>query len=180
MFLKDIPNILTALRIALIPILVLSFYLEGDVARYVAAGIFLFASVTDFFDGFLARLWKVESSFGMVLDPIADKMLVASTLLMLVYKDMAPVLPILAILCREMLISGMREYLAQIKVSVPVSNLAKIKTAVQMLAIVILLLGEQLIGISHMDYVGKIALWIAAILTLVTGYAYFREGFKHI
>ena len=180
MVLRDIPNFLTMLRIGLIPVLVVSFYIDGNAARYVAAGIFIFASVTDYFDGFLARLWKAESSFGTILDPIADKLLVASTLLMLVHKDMAPVLPILAILCREMLVSGMREYLAQIKVSVPVNNLAKIKTAVQMIAIIILILGEDLIGISHMNEVGKIAIWIAAILTLVTGYAYFREGFKHI
>lgn len=180
MVLKDIPNFLTILRIGLIPILVMSFYLDGEIARYIVAGIFVFASITDFFDGFLARLLKAESSFGMILDPIADKMLVASTLLMLVHRDMAPVIPILAILCREMLISGMREYLAQIKVSVPVHNLAKIKTAIQMIAIIILILGENLIGISHMDEIGQIAIWVAAILTLVTGYAYFREGFKHI
>ena len=177
---NNIPNILTVIRIGLIPILVTSFYLEGNVARYVATSIFVFASITDYFDGLLARLWKTETSFGRMLDPIADKMLVISTLVMLLHKNMAPVLPILAILCREILVSGLREYLGQIKVSVPVSSLSKLKTGMQMVSIIVILLGEESTGICYINELGHILLWITTGLTLFTGYIYFKEGFKHI
>lgn len=181
MFIKNIPNMLTILRITLIPVLVISFYsFEGRTARYIAAGIFLFASITDYFDGLLARLWKAQSNFGIILDPIADKMLVVSTLLMLIHNDMAPMLPTFAILCREIFISGLRKYLAELKISVPVSNLAKVKTTIQMLAILTLLLGEECTGIPYTSLIGRFALWIAALLTLITGYVYLKEAFKHL
>ena len=176
---KDIPNILTLLRIALIPVLISAFYIESNFAHYIAASIFIFASVTDYFDGFLARAWKVQSNFGKVLDPIADKILVAATLMMMVDRGIAPVLPTLVILCREILVSGMREHLAELKVSLPVSNLAKVKTAAQMVAIIILLLGESTTGIPYTDFLGKSAIWIAAFLTVITGYAYLKEGIKN-
>ena len=177
---KNLPNILTILRMALIPILVLSFYLQGDVARYVAAGIFMFASFTDYLDGLLARRWRYETTFGRMLDPVADKMLVISTLVMLVHKDLAPVFPILAILCREILISGLREHLAQIKVSVPVSGLAKLKTAMQMISIIIILLGEESTGIRYADDIGIFLLWATACLTILTGYMYFKASFRYM
>jgi len=179
---KDIPNILTLVRILLIPILVSVFYVESKFAHYIAASIFVFASITDYFDGFLARIWKVQSNFGKMLDPIADKLLVAATLMMMVDKGIAPVLPTLVILCREILVSGMREHLAGLRMnfSIPVSNLAKVKTAAQMIAIVILLLGESTTGIPYTNILGKVAIWVAAILTVVTGYAYLREGIKNV
>ena len=179
--LKNIPNILTSLRIILIPILVSAFYIDSMIFHYIAVAIFIFASITDFFDGFLARAWKVQSNFGKMLDPIADKLLVASTLMMMVDKGIAPVLPTLVILCREILVSGMREYLAElkVKVSLPVSHLAKIKTGAQMVAIIILLLGEETTGIPYTNLVGKISIWIAAILTVVTGYEYLKQGIKY-
>ncbi|CAG7593470.1 MAG: CDP-diacylglycerol--glycerol-3-phosphate 3-phosphatidyltransferase [Candidatus Midichloria sp.] len=177
---NKIPNILTLIRIALIPILVTSFYLEGNAARYVATGIFIFASITDYFDGLLARLWKTETSFGRMLDPIADKMLVISTLVMLVHKNMAPVLPILAILWREILVSGLREYLGQIKVSMPVSSLSKVKTVMQMISIIVVLLGEESTGIHYLTPLGHTLLWVTAALTLFTGYIYFKEGWQHL
>jgi cardiolipin synthase (CMP-forming) len=180
MALKNLPNILTVLRIMLIPVLVLSFYLKGEAARYVAASIFIFASFTDYLDGLLARLWKFETSFGRMLDPVADKMLVISTLVMLVHKDLAPVLPILAIICREILISGLREHLAQIKVSVPVSGLAKLKTALQMISILIILLGEEVTGIQYADNIGIALLWATACLTILTGYIYCKASVKYI
>ncbi len=178
---KNIPNILTLSRIALIPILVSAFYIEAKFAHYVATGIFVFASITDYFDGFLARTWKVQSNFGGVLDPVADKMLVVATLMMMVDKGIAPVLPALVILCREILVSGMREYLAElkVKVSLPVSYLAKIKTATQMVAIIILLLGEESTGIAYTNLLGQITIWIAAGLTVITGYAYLKEGISN-
>lgn len=178
--LKIIPNYLTAFRIFLIPILVLSFFMDGVISHYVAVSIFIFASITDFFDGYLARLWNAQSNFGKMLDPIADKMLVASTLMMLVYTHRADVAPAIAILCREILVSGMREYLIELKVNIPVSRLGKIKTTAQMVAIIILLLGSDIIPIPHIDILGRLMLWIASILTIFTGYLYCKEGFKHL
>ena len=174
---KNIPNILTLLRIALIPVLVGTFYIESKFSHYVATGIFIFASITDYFDGFLARVWKVQSSFGKVLDPVADKMLVVATLMMMVDKGITPVLPALVILCREILVSGMREYLAELKVNINprVSYLAKIKTTTQMIAIIILLLGKEGTGITYANLLGEIVIWIAAVLTVVTGYAYLKK-----
>lgn len=177
---KALPNFLTVIRIGLIPILIMSFYLEGTIGIWVAAGIFTFASVTDYFDGFLARTLNAHSDFGRVLDPIADKMLVAATLMMLVHLEKAPIIPAILILCREILVSGLREYLAEFKVSIPVTNLAKFKTAIQFVAIVILILGDRATGLNHITLIGKVAIWIAAGLTLVTGYAHCKEGFNKL
>lgn len=189
---KNIPNILTFSRIVMIPILIASFYIEGRMYHWVAASLFLLASVTDFFDGYLARTWKATSNLGRFLDPIADKLLVAAAILMLVHFEgigRYDIIPAIAILCREILVSGLREFLAQINVSVPVSNLSKIKTAVQMIAIFLLLLGvegpsfEQVEAITETnltEFLGRILLWASSILTLITGYAYLRSGLKHM
>lgn len=176
---KDIPNALTLFRIILIPILVTAFYFDGIVAHWVTAIIFIFASITDYIDGLIARRFNAHSNFGRIFDPIADKLLVASTLMMLVHYDRAPLLPCILILCREITVSGLREYLAEFKVSIPVSGLAKAKTAIQMIAIIILLLGEEALPIPYLDAFGIGALWFAAGLTLFTGYAYLREGLKY-
>lgn len=180
---RSLPNILTLSRILVIPVLVASFYADGKLSHWLAAGLFLFASITDFFDGYLARMWAVQSRLGRFLDPIADKLLVATAIIMLVrfggigtYDVVAAV----AILCREILVSGLREYLAELRVSLPVSKLGKIKTAVQMTALFLLLLGEKGSGIELTEPVGRIALWIAAILTVISGYAYLKAGLKHI
>jgi CDP-diacylglycerol--glycerol-3-phosphate 3-phosphatidyltransferase len=175
---KSVPNILTICRILLIPVLIASFYLEGKTSYYVATAIFIFASITDYFDGFIAKLYKAQSEFGRMLDPIADKMLVASALVMLIHFDRVHVLPAIAILCREILVSGMREYMAELKVSIPVSNLAKAKTATQMIAISLLLLGDQGTGFEFVPILGAILIWLAAILTIFTGYLYCKQGFK--
>ena len=179
MAIKNIPNMLTIFRIFLIPILVLSFFIDDKTMPYIAASIFVFASITDYFDGMLARRLKAHSNFGRMLDPIADKLLVAATLMMLVYLHKAPILPTIAILMREILVSGLREHLAEMKVNVPVSKLGKIKTALQMVAIIILTLGEEATGIAGINMVGDITIWLAAILTIISGYQYCREGFKH-
>lgn len=189
---KNIPNLLTVLRVLIVPILVASFYINGMLYHWVAAGLFLFASVTDFFDGYLARTLKAQSKFGQFLDPVADKLLVAAALLMLVHFDDVgrfDIIPAVAILSREILVSGLREFLAEINVSVPVTNLAKIKTAVQMVAITFLLIGvegpsfeevEALTEVNTTEFIGRVLLWIAAILTLVTGYAYLKAGLVHM
>lgn len=177
--LKNIPNALTIIRIIMIPILVASFYFEGKMSNYISAGIFIFASITDYIDGFLARYWRVQTNFGRMLDPIADKMLVASTLLMLVDKNMAPVIPIVIILCREIFISGMREYLGSKKKIINVKFIGKLKTATQMGAIIVLLLGTEVLG-KNAEISGLISLWCAAGLTLASGLSYFIEGMKHL
>jgi cardiolipin synthase len=177
---KNIPNALTILRIILIPILVVSFYLEGKASHYVSSGIFIFASITDYIDGVLARYWRVQSNFGRMLDPIADKMLVVSTLVMLVDRKIAPVIPIVAILCREIFVSGMREYMASKKKVMSVRFIGKLKTAVQMTAIITLLLGEDNLPFANMKIIGQVCLWIAAILTIISGYIYCRDSMRRI
>lgn len=183
---KNLPNYLTYFRIVVIPALVVVFYLEGVWGYYLAAGLFMVAGITDWLDGYVARAWQVQSDVGRFLDPIADKLLVATALLLLVsdgradYADgRAMMIPAIAIVCREILVSGLREFLAEIRVSVPVSRLAKWKTAVQMAAIFLLLLG----GGAPQWYAGILGnalLWIAALLTLFTGYAYLQTGLRHM
>lgn len=176
---KKIPNALTILRILLIPVLVVSFYFEGKMISYISTGIFIFASVTDYVDGLLARHWGAQTNFGRMLDPIADKMLVTSTLIMLVDRHIAPVLPIVIILCREIFVSGMREYFASTKKKIRVRFLGKLKTAVQMIAITILLLGNEVLG-DNAEMLGLATLWMAAVMTLLSGFFYFVEGMKHL
>ena len=186
-----LPNLLTYGRIIAVPLVVLCFYLEGklqssDFARWSALAIFIIASITDYFDGYLARAWDQTSTIGRMLDPIADKLLIASCLLLLAADTDRTIAgwslwAAIIILCREILVSGLREYLAELKVSVPVTQLAKWKTAVQMIAIGFLLAGPA--GDKIFPYVtqmGITLLWIAAIITLYTGYDYFRAGIKHV
>lgn len=177
---KELPNILTMIRIGLIPLVLIALAILTKAGYWIAAILFGFAILTDYFDGALARSMGAQSSFGRVLDPIADKLLVASTLMMLVYYDRAPIIPAILIVCREIIVSGLREYLSEFKVSIPVSNLAKIKTVIQFIAILILILGEEATGITLVYHLGEIAIWVAAILTIFTGYAYLKEGFSRI
>ena len=138
----NLPNLLTLSRIAVIPLLVLLFYWDNPISGWVSLGLFTVAAVTDFFDGYFARSLNQHSLLGRMLDPIADKLLVASVILMLVAFQRAPVLAALVILCRELLVSGLREFLAEIRVGMPVSRLAKWKTFIQMFSIGFLLVGE--------------------------------------
>ena len=178
--LTSTPNLLTLGRVALIPALVACFYLHGDWARYLAAAVFAVAATTDYFDGYLARIWRQQTPFGRWLDPIADKLLVAATILMLVGFDRAPLLPSLVILLREITVSGLREYMAEVSVGLPVSRLAKWKTAVQMVAIGVLLVGDAGPGVLPVHGIGVLGLWLAAALTLVTGYDYLKAGLRHM
>ncbi|AQX21525.1 CDP-diacylglycerol--glycerol-3-phosphate 3-phosphatidyltransferase [Bartonella sp. CDC_skunk] len=183
------PNILTYARIIAVPLVVACFFLEGrlqssDIARWTAVSIFIIASITDFLDGYLARIWQQTSNIGRMLDPIADKLLVSACLLLLAAESTIAGWSLWAaiiILCREILVSGLREYLAELKVSVPVSRFAKWKTFVQMIAIILLLAGPA--GNKIIPYTtefGITMLWIAALLTLWTGWDYFRAGLKHV
>ncbi len=185
----SLPNILTYARIVAVPLVVLCFFLEGhlkssDTARWWALGLFAAASITDFFDGYLARMWKQTSNIGRMLDPIADKLLVSAILLLLAADGTIAGWTLWAaiiILCREILVSGLREYLVDLKVSVPVSQLAKWKTTVQMIALAFLLAGPA--GDKILPYTtetGLVLLWVSAILTLYTGWDYFRAGIKHM
>ena len=182
-----IPNILTIGRIILVPIFVITFYIPGFLGDLIPFFIFLLASFTDFLDGVLARLYKEESKLGELLDPIADKIIVAAALVLLVMNDIIrnyEVIAAIIILTREILISGLREFLAKSQVVMPVTGLAKFKTFIQMFAIAILLTGES--GnkiVSFQDYnahtIGIFFLWLSAFLTLYTGYDYVKKGIDH-
>jgi len=177
---RQLPNLLTYSRIAVIPLLIATFYIKGDWGHWLAASLFCYAGITDFFDGYLARAWNVTTNLGRFLDPIADKLLVAAALVLLVGADRADVLPAIAILMREIMVSGLREFLMEIRVPMPVSTLAKWKTAVQMAALFFLLLGIGGPEWLHAETLGQVLLWLAAILTLITGYAYLRTGLQHM
>jgi len=182
-----IPNYLTIGRIIIVPIFVISFYLPGFYGDIIPLVLFVTASFTDFLDGLLARMYKEESKLGELLDPIADKILVAAALILLVMNGTIKnyeVIAAIIILTREILISGLREFLAIGKIKLPVSNLAKLKTFLQMFSISILLTGET--GnkiVNFQDYnaqtIGIILLWFSAFLTLYTGYNYLRKGIDH-
>ena len=181
--LTRLPNILTYGRIAAVPVIVGCLLIGGDGARWTALAIFIVAAVTDFFDGYLARLWSQQSSLGRMLDPIADKLLVASLIVMLVATQQISgllVVPAIIILAREILVSGLREYLAEIKVSVPVTALAKWKTTIQMLALGFLIVGDAGPSVIPVQWIGEAGLWIAGALTAITGYDYLSRGLKHM
>ena len=193
-----IPNLLTYARIVAVPLVVACLYGQSILAggiwlRWVAVALFIAAAITDFLDGYLARSLGQQSSFGRMLDPIADKLLVSSCLLMLAADETIKGWSLWAaiiILCREILVSGLREYLAELRVSVPVTRLAKWKTTVQLIAIGFLLAGQAgdevmayLTGVQStaaVTYFGLTLLWISATVTLYTGYDYFRAGLRHL
>jgi len=180
----SIPNILTFSRIGLIPLLVALFWIPGNGARWAALAIFILAGITDYLDGYLARAWREQSQLGALLDPIADKLLVSTTLFLLAAFDRIgglTLLPAILILCREILVSGLREFLAGIEVRVPVSTLAKWKTTIQMIAIGFLIVGDAGdVIVPYTTEIGIVGLWAAAVLTLVTGYDYLRVGIRHL
>ena len=181
------PNYLTIGRIIIVPVFVFAFYLPGFYGDVIPFALFVIASFTDFLDGLLARMYKEESKLGELLDPIADKIIVATALILLVMDGTIKnyeVIAAIIILTREILVSGLREFLAKGRIKLPVSNLAKLKTVLQMVAISILLTGET--GnkiINFQDYnaqtIGIVLLWLTAFLTLYTGYEYLRKGIDH-
>jgi cardiolipin synthase len=192
-----LPNTLTYARIAAVPLVVACMYwqdiLQGGLwLRWVALALFITAAVTDVLDGYFARSWGQQSNFGRMLDPIADKLLVSSCLLMLAADGTIrgwSLWAAIVILCREILVSGLREYLAELRVSVPVTRLAKWKTALQLVAVGFLLAGNAGdllvsavvdLGFPVVTFIGLTLLWLSALLTLYTGYDYFRAGLHHL
>ncbi len=185
----SLPNMLTYARIAAIPVVVACVFwesiLDGPIwLRWVALAVFIAAGITDYLDGYYARIWDQHSAFGRMLDPIADKLLVASCLLMLAADNSIhgwTLWAAIVILCREILVSGLREYLAGLRVSVPVTKLAKWKTTIQLVAIGFLIAGdagEQIIPATTL--IGIVLLWVSAIFTIYTGWDYFRAGIRHL
>ena len=181
----NLPNVLTYGRVVAVPVVVgLLFWPDDDWMRWTALGVFAAAAITDFFDGYLARVWEQQSALGRMLDPIADKLLVAACLLMLVSNKTITGLSVwaaLIILSREILVSGLREFLAELRVSVPVTKVAKWKTTLQLVALGFLIAGpagEKVL--PGTVAIGVALLWIAAILTLYTGWDYFRAGIRHV
>ncbi len=181
--LLSLPNILTLSRIVVIPLLLAAFYLPGDASSWVPLVLFIAAGITDFFDGYLARRNSQTSKLGRFLDPVADKILVSAVLLFLVAIDRISdwsLIPAVIILCREIMVSGLREFLAELRVGMPVSKLAKWKTASQMLALCFLLGGPALQVQFDAALIGDILLWVAGTLTVWTGYDYLTLGLKHM
>src|ERR1700722_3555572 len=183
MTVTTLPNLLTISRILAVPLLVGTFYLPGREAPWIACALFTAACITDWLDGHFARRWKQQSEIGRFLDPIADKLLVAAVLFMLAAFariSALAIFPALVILSREILVSGLREYLAGLRVRVPVSKLAKWKTGIQMVAIGVLLVGNAGPDVLPVQATGEILLWVAALLTILTGYDYLRAGLHHM
>jgi len=180
----NLPNILTYGRIAAVPLVAGLLMWGGNTARWTALGIFILAAVTDWLDGYLARRWQQQSVLGRMLDPIADKVLVSVVLLVLAGDGIlfgGHVWAAIIILSREVLVSGLREFLSELRVSVPVTKIAKWKTTVQLLAIGFLIAGPAGDKIfPHVTTIGIAGLWVAAGLTLYTGYDYFRAGLHHV
>jgi cardiolipin synthase len=181
----NVPNILTYGRIAAAPLVGATYYVPGNWGPWIAFSIFVIASITDYFDGYLARIWQQQSALGRMLDPIADKLLVSVSILVLAEDGMfdgwswwAAVI----ILMREVFVSGLREFLAELRVSVPVTRLAKWKTTMQLVAIAALLIAPAIQGAKHgvIINIGLGFFWAAAIVTLYTGFDYFRAGLKHL
>ena len=182
-----IPNILTIGRIIIVPFFVITFFIPGLFGDLIPFFLFVLASFTDYLDGLLARLFKEESRLGELLDPIADKILISAALILLVMNGTIKNFEVIAaiiILTREILMSGLREFLAKVSIDMPVTSLSKLKTFIQMLSIAILLTGES--GnkvINFQDYnaqtIGIILLWLSSFLTLYTGYDYLIKGIDH-
>ena len=185
--LTDLPNVLTLSRIGAIPLIVLLAAMRNPWADWAACIIFSAAGITDYFDGHFARTRRQASDFGRMLDPIADKLLVAATIMMLVGEHRlshAGLFPALIILLREIMVSGLREYLAGRRLSLPVTRLAKWKTGFQMGALGTLLAGDAAVRVVHCgwlpaSFIGEAMLWVAALLTLLTGWDYLTAGLRH-
>ena len=176
----NLPNLLTLSRIAVIPLIFLSVYFNCCYFNYFAGVLFIAASITDYYDGKLARARGQVSAFGRLLDPIADKLLVATALVVFLAKEGAihsiSYIPVFVILCRELLVSGLREFLREVNVGLPVTRLAKWKTGFQMTSLSMLFFKGWFIW----GQLGEILLWIAGILTFYTGYQYFAKSIEYI
>ena len=186
----NLPNILTISRIAVIPFIFMSVYITSYTWAMFAGILFVAASITDYFDGYLARAWNETSAFGRLLDPIADKLLVATALVVIMTKTYVvngevlhyyawggSIIAAFVILCREILVSGLREFLREVNVGLPVTKLAKWKTTFQMVALAMMLFCELS---SFWKYLGEFLLWVAAVLTFITGYQYYQKSLDYV
>lgn len=187
----NLPNILTISRIAVIPFIFISVYISSYTWAMLAGILFIAASITDYFDGYLARAWNETSAFGRLLDPIADKLLVATALVVILTKTYVAddgevlhyyawngtIIAAFVILCREVLVSGLREFLREVNVGLPVTKLAKWKTTFQMVALAMMLFCELS---SFWMYLGEVLLWVAAVLTFITGYQYYQKSLDYV
>lgn len=178
----NLPNILTISRIVVIPLIFMSIYFTSYAWAMLTGILFVVASITDYLDGYLARAWNETSAFGRLLDPIADKLLVATALVVILAKKNMytldiTIIPAFVILCREILVSGLREFLREVNVGLPVTKLAKWKTAFQMTALAMMLFKDLWIGWS---YIGEFLLWVAATLTFITGYQYYQRSLDYV
>ncbi len=181
--LNSLPNILTVSRILAIPAICAAFFLPGAWSAWVPLALFALAGITDWFDGYLARKWGQMSDLGRFLDPVADKLLVAGVILMLIAFeriDRITCLAAVVIMCREITVTGLREFLAELRVKVPVSRLAKWKTTVQLIALGILIVGDYGPDVLPIRLIGEVGLWLAAVLTLYTGWDYLQTGLRHM
>ncbi len=181
----SLPNILTYARVAAVPLVTgFMFWPEEPWARWTALAIYVAAAITDFFDGYLARAWAQQSSLGRMLDPIADKLLVSAVILMLVASHAISGVTLWAaivILCREILVSGLREYLAELRVPMPVTAVAKWKTAAQLVALGFLIIGPSGEAVLPGSVgIGTVLMWVAAILTLYTGWDYMKASYDSV
>ena len=176
----NIPNLLTISRIVVIPAIFLMVYIHSAAWQVAVAVLFILASITDYFDGYLARRLGKTSAFGRLLDPIADKLLVSSALVVILARHMVvcelSYIPVIVILCREILVSGLREFLREVNVGMPVTRLAKWKTGFQMTALSMMLLK----GFFYWGEIGEVLLWIAGVLTFITGYQYFQKSLDYV
>ena len=184
----NLPNLLTLSRIAVIPLIFLTVYIDCRFVNYIAGVLFIAASITDYYDGKLARARNEVSAFGRLFDPIADKLLVATALVVFLVKNVTiagqtkpmisdiSYIPVFVILCRELLVSGLREFLREVNVGLPVTRLAKWKTGFQMTALSMLFFR----GLFIWGGLGEILLWVAGILTFITGYQYFEQSLNYI
>jgi cardiolipin synthase (CMP-forming) len=180
---SQLPNALTLSRIAVLPLLIAFLWMDGETWRWVGLALYVTACATDYLDGWVARVMDTQTELGRLFDPIADKLLVSACLLILCALDDIQgwtVLAALVILLREILVSGVREFLVEIRIGLPVSRLAKWKTSIQMIAIGFLIIGDTAPAWTRAQVIGEVGLWAAAALTLVTGYDYMRIGLANV
>ena len=179
----NLPNLLTLARVVLIVFLVPCFYVQTELTRLLAVIIFFTACITDYLDGYFARLWQQTTKFGQFFDPIADKMLVATMLLLMAGFDFfskTALIPAMIILCREMFLSGLREFIEAKNAQIPVIKLAKYKTALQMIAIGLYFLADFLPDLDSIPFWAEFFLWFAALLTIITGVQYFQQAMESV
>lgn len=181
---RNLPNAMTIGRLMTLPLLVILMMIDSSWAAWSALALYTLGCITDYLDGYIARRYKLESNFGKFLDPVADKIFIATVLVSLIangHLNDWGVIPVLLILCREFLISGLREFFGPKNIQFPVSKLAKWKTGIQMFALGFLIMGEYGVPVLPLNVeIGYTLLIIATILTVITGWAYVKEGLKHL